>query len=67
MAELQKKEFIGSLKRLKAFFNNLKQYDPDKKVLMVKDFIKIDMSQPDFHLLIQCPVKEDANEEKKQQ
>ena len=46
MSDIQKKEFIQSLKRLKIFFNNLKNYEPDEQVLKFKNFISEDLAQP---------------------
>jgi len=43
MSEAQKIEFIESLKRLKLFFNNLKDYEPSKEILQTKDFKDIDL------------------------
>ena len=43
MAEVQKIEFIESLKRLKLFFNNIKEYEPSQEILKTKDFIDIDL------------------------
>ena len=43
MAEAQKIEFIESLKRLKLFFNHIKDYEPSEEVLKTKDFIDIDL------------------------
>lgn len=50
MAEAQKIEFIESLKRLKLFFNNIKDYEPSIEVLKTKDFMNIDLQQLDYRI-----------------
>jgi hypothetical protein len=50
MADQQKREFIQALKRLKAFFNELKEYQPSEQTLAVRDFIDVDLEQPNFQI-----------------
>lgn len=44
MAEVQKKEFIASLKRLKIFFDSLTGYEPNEAALKVKDYLEMDLT-----------------------